>query len=84
MIVDISWENPAEYNGKNIVLKGTISGQCASLCEFFFKDGAHKATIFPLGYKFPKLPSGRPVTVYAQITSGKENVVVSALGLKVD
>jgi hypothetical protein len=61
-----------------------VSGQCPSLCEFFYKEGVHKATIFPHGYKFPKLKTGRPVTVYAQVTHGSENVVFSALGVRID
>ncbi|MBD3315154.1 MAG: hypothetical protein GF344_05160 [Chitinivibrionales bacterium] len=77
-------EKPADYNGKTIVMKGIISGQCASLCEFFFKDGVHKATTFPQGYKFPKLTKGKPVTVYAQVTAGEGQVVFSALGVKVE
>ncbi|MBD3243646.1 MAG: hypothetical protein GF331_23855 [Chitinivibrionales bacterium] len=77
-------ERPAEYNGKTVVMRGVIAGQCASLCEFFFKDGVHRATIFPQGYKFPKLPAGKPVTVYAQVTSGEEHVVFSALGIHVE
>lgn len=76
-------ENPSSYNGKQVVMKGIISGQCASLCEFFFKDGTHMATVFPQGYKFPKLTKGKPVTVYAQVTSGQEQVVFSALGVHV-
>lgn len=76
-------ENPADYNGKNVVMNGIIAGQCPSLCEFFFKDGVHKATIFPQGYKFPKLTSGKPVTVYAQVTAGEQRVVFSALGVNV-
>jgi len=74
-------ENPSEFNGKNIVMHGFVSGQCASLCEFFFKDGVHTATIYPQGFKFPKLEHNKSVTLYAQITSG-EQVVFSALGLK--
>jgi hypothetical protein len=77
-------ENPSSYNGKNVVMKGIISGQCPSLCEFFLRDGTHKATIFPQGYKFPKLATGKPVTVYAQVTSGEEQVVFSALGVHVE
>jgi hypothetical protein len=77
-------ENPAAYNGRNVVMKGTISGQCPSLCEFLLRDGVHKATIFPQGYKFPKLTVGKPVTVYAQVTSGEEQVVFSALGVRVE
>lgn len=75
---------PAEYNGKTFVMKGMISSQCASLCEFAMKDGVHKATIFPQGYKFPKLPIGKPVTVLVQATAGEEQVVLSALGLRIE
>jgi hypothetical protein len=75
---------PQDYNGKKIVMKGIISGQCPSLCEFFFQDGAHKATIFPQGFKFPKFETGKPVTIYAEVTSGTENIVFSALGVTVD
>lgn len=79
-LVDII-EKPAEFNGKTVAMKGVIAGQCPSFCEFFFKDGPHQATIFPQGYKFPKLATGAPVTVYAQVTAGSENVVFSALGI---
>ena len=77
-------DNPVAYNGKHVVLKGTISGQCPALCEFFLQDGIHRATIFPQGYKFPKLTAGKPVTVYAQVTSGQGQVVFSALGVRVE
>lgn len=76
--------SPAAYHGKSFVMKGTVSGQCASLCEFFFKDGANKATIYPQGYEFPKLAIGNPVTVLVKVTSGEEQVVFSALGLKME
>ncbi len=76
-------ESPTEYDGQTFVMNGTIIGQCASLCEFFFRDGAHRATIFPQGYQFPRLPSGKPVTVYVQATSGPEHVVFSALGVEI-
>ncbi|MBD3317087.1 MAG: hypothetical protein GF344_14970 [Chitinivibrionales bacterium] len=77
-------EKPAAYNGKKVVMKGVIDGQCPALCEFFFKDGLHKVTIFPQGYKFPKLTKGKPVTVYAQVTAGEGQVVFSALGVNVE
>ena len=77
-------ENPAEFNGKSIVMRGVVSGQCASLCEFFLLDGAHTATVYPQGFSFPKLARGSNVTIYALITSGEENVVVSALGLRTE
>ncbi len=76
--------NPGDYNGKTVLLKGVVSGQCASLCEFFFKDGVHTATVFPQGYKLPKLETGKRVSVLAQVTAGAENVVLSAVGLQME
>lgn len=76
--------NPATYDGKQVIIKGRVSGQCPSLCEFFMKDGAHKVTIFPQGYAFPKLETGKPVTVYAAVTAGPQNVVLNALGVRFD
>lgn len=77
-------ENPSAYNGKDIVMKGIVSGQCASLCEFFFKDGIHTATIYPEGFKFPKLEQGKNVTIYTRVIKGEGQVVFSALGLKME
>lgn len=76
--------SPSSFNGKTFAVKGVISSQCASLCDFVLKDGVHKATIYPQGFKFPKLPVGKPVTVYVQATVGDEQVVLSALGLKIE
>ncbi|NLD99850.1 MAG: hypothetical protein GX640_08240 [Fibrobacter sp.] len=75
---------PASFNGKSVVVKGIISGQCPSLCEFFLKDGAHHVTIFPQGYKLPKLQTGKKVTVLATVTTGDENVILSALGIQTE
>ncbi len=77
-------ENPADFNGRNVVMRGIVSGQCVSLCEFFLLDGAHSATIYPQGFEFPKLERGGKVTIYALVTSGEENVVISALGLRTE
>ena len=85
-VVDLAsvLENSAEFDGKSVVMRGVVSGQCASLCEFFMLDGAHTATIYPQGFSFPKLERGSNVTIYALITSGEENVVISALGLRTE
>jgi hypothetical protein len=77
-------QTPAEYDGKTIVMKGMVSGQCAALCEFFFRDGIHTATIYPQGFKFPKLKKNKPVTIYTQVISGEGQVVFSAIGLKME
>ena len=77
-------QHPTDYNGKTVLLEGIISGQCTSLCEFFFKEGASQATIYPQGYKFTKLAIGKKVKVYTTVTSGADNVVFSALGIKTE
>jgi hypothetical protein len=75
---------PAGYSGKKVVMKGIVSAQCPSLCEFTFKDGVSTALVFPQGFRFPKLKKGRPVTLYAEITSGSGNIAVTALGLRLE
>jgi hypothetical protein len=73
---------PADYNGKKVVMNGIVSAQCPSLCEFTYKEGVQSTLVFPQGFKFPKLKTGRPVTLYAEITAGSGSVVVSALGIQ--
>ncbi len=73
---------PARYHEKAVVLRGTVNSQCASLCEFTFQDGPNKSLIYPQGFKLPKLRKGETVTLYARVTAGKENVVLTALGLE--
>jgi hypothetical protein len=74
--------NPAAYDGKNVLMQGIVSGQCASLCEFTYKEGTEAALIFPQGFSFPKLKVGGRVKMYARITKGEEQIVISALGLQ--
>ncbi|MCU0609584.1 MAG: hypothetical protein MUF22_07445 [Chitinispirillaceae bacterium] len=76
--------SPADFNHKKVVMKGIVSAQCPSLCEFTYKEGTQAAIVFPQGFKFPKLKTNRPVTLYAEITSGPENIVVSALGMRME
>ncbi|MFW5785252.1 MAG: hypothetical protein ACOCW1_03615 [Chitinispirillaceae bacterium] len=73
---------PDDFHDQNVVMEGIVSGQCASLCEFMYKEGAEVVEIFPKGFTLPKLKIGSKVRMYAQITSGSERVVVSALGLE--
>jgi hypothetical protein len=73
---------PARFHDKAVVLRGTVNAQCASLCEFTFQDGPHKSLIYPQGFKLPKLRKGEAVTLYARVTAGEQNVVLTALGLE--
>jgi len=77
-------QNPVEYDGRRVVLQGVVSNQCGGLCEFVLLDGKENATIHQQGIKFPKLERGKSVTIYAQVTSGEEHVVLSALGLRME
>lgn len=77
-------EDPAGFNGKKVVMRGVVSAQCASLCEFTLLDGSDSAIIYPQGFNFPRFERGRSVTIYALVTSGEENVVFSALGVRVE
>ena len=77
-------EDPVGFDGKSIVMRGVVSGQCASLCELFLLDGTQTATIFPQGFDIPRFEKNTSVTIYAQITNGEENVVISALGLRTE
>lgn len=76
-------DSAASFDGKNVVLNGIISGQCPSLCEFTYTEGTLSTLIFPQGFKLPRLQAGKSVTIYARITSGPGQVVVTALGLEI-
>lgn len=76
--------SPDRYHGKKVLLRGLVSGQCASLCEFYYQEGKETVEIYPSGFKLPKLEKGRRVSVYAQVTSGTERVVITALGLRLE
>ena len=76
--------SPGDFHGRSIVLRGVVSGQCSSLCEFFLREGVRTVTIFPQGFSLPRLKTGSRVTVLAKITSGEEQTVFSALGMTLE
>jgi len=63
-------------------MTGAVSGQCASLCKFNFKDGDDVIEIHPSGFKVPKLPIGSRVEVYAKVVSGTERTAFTVTGMK--
>ena len=75
-------ENPADYDGKTIVLKGTVSSICGSRCHFIFQDGVHTVAVYPRGFKLPKMKRGDAVTVYTEVIAGEGQTVYTALGLQ--
>mgnify|MGYP001102786173 CR=1 FL=1 len=75
-------DNPADYDGKTIVLKGVVSSICASRCHFIFQDGVQTVAVYPRGFKLPKMTRGSAVTVYTEVIAGQGQTVFSALGLE--
>lgn len=76
-------ENPAVYHGKKLLLEGVFAGACPSLCDFTYREGAKSITVYPQDFKLPKIKKGQRIKIYAEITAGKERVVISALGMEV-
>ena len=74
---------PDKYSGQRVKLTGNISTCCPSGCNFTLQDGAFKTIIFPQGYKLDPKSAGKRATVYAEITSGEENVVLTAMGISI-
>lgn len=76
-------ENPAEYHNKTIVMKGVLSAQCASLCDFTYTEKGKSVSIDTRDAKPSKLKVGTPMRVTAKIHSGKEQVIFTAVGLNI-
>lgn len=76
--------DPAAFNDARAVLKGVVASQCSSLCHFNFQDGVHSVTVYPQGFKLPRLGRGKNVTLYTQIFSGEGGVAFSVLGLRME
>ncbi len=74
-------QTPQKYHEKTFVVDGTVTSQCASLCDFVLTDGTHSVTIYSQDFKFPKLAIGKKVTVFVQATAG-ERLILSALGMQ--
>lgn len=78
-------ENPSAFDGKKVLLSGTVAGICVTArCHFVFQEAGEAVTIHPKGFSLPNLRRGQPIRVYAEINASGERVVVSALGLEVD
>ncbi len=75
--------NPAEYNGKTVVLQGTLSAQCPALCDFTYKEKNQSVTIYmESGKKAPRMKSGSQIRVTASVLQGERQTVFTALGLE--
>jgi hypothetical protein len=76
--------DPAGFNDTGVVLQGVVASQCSTLCHFNFQDGVHSVTVYPQGFKLPRLPRGRGVTLFAHVYSGEGQVAFSVLGLHME
>jgi hypothetical protein len=74
--------SPEAFDGQTVVLKGILTGQCASLCDFTYTEGRQSVTVFMGSVKAPRIPVGRPVRVTASVHHGESQVVLTALGLE--
>ena len=75
-------KNPQNFNEKMVVMEGTVSGQCASLCEFNFREGNSVIEVHLSGFSVPRFQIGKRVRVLAKVYAGSERVVISATGVK--
>ena len=78
------FNNPVAYDGKKVLLVGTVANICpTSGCHFIFQESGETIRIYPKGFKLPKLKKGKPISIYAEVRAGEKRVVITALGLEV-
>ena len=75
--------SPEAYDGRTVVLRGTLTGLCAELCDFTYTEGGRSVTIFMGSDKAPRVPVGQPVRVTASVHKGEQQTVLTAVGLEV-
>ncbi|HPH04197.1 MAG TPA: hypothetical protein PK297_14690 [Spirochaetota bacterium] len=75
-------ERPADFEGKTVVLRGQLSAQCKSLCDFTYTEKSRSATVFMGDLKPPRIRQGQQLRVTAKIHKGNEQVVLTATGLE--
>jgi len=74
--------NPVEYNGKKVLLSGFVVSVCPSGCDMVYQEDNITTEIYPKGFKIPRMKKGQPIKIYAEVTAGKERVIVSALKIE--
>lgn len=74
--------NPASYNGKIVVLTGTIGSECTSACDFFVEDSGVRVHVTTApGFTPPSL-AGRKVRVYGHVITQENVPTVIVLGIE--
>jgi hypothetical protein len=74
---------PADFDGRTIVLRGILSTQCSSLCDFSFTEKTQSVTIFMGALKPPRINPGQPLRVTTQVHNGEKQVVFTTIGLEI-
>ena len=76
-------QEPGKYDGKNVLLKGTVEAVCPSGCDMVYREGQTTYTVFPKGFKIGKMKKGTPVALKAEVIKGRERVVISVYRVEV-
>ena len=75
-------DEPAAYDGKTVVLRGILTGQCSSLCDFTYTEGRQSVTVYMSDPKPPRIKAGQPVRVTVTVHKGERQVIITATGLE--
>ncbi|MEK7475994.1 MAG: hypothetical protein AAB152_10235 [Candidatus Coatesbacteria bacterium] len=72
---------PKAWSGKSVVLEGEVSWVCPEGCDFTYTEGTKSVTVYPRDMALKGLKKGAKIRMLAQVTAGKERIVVNALGI---
>lgn len=73
-------KSPIDYHQKKVLLEGNVA--FVTHCHLVYQEGRDSIEIHFDGFKCPHLKKGQRIRVYAEITAGKERVIV--LPLKIE
>lgn len=76
-------EAPEAYDGQTVVLKGLLTAQCASRCDFTYAEGDRSVTVYTGDPRPPRIAAGQPVRVTVRVHRGDEQVVLNAQGIEI-
>ncbi len=73
---------PQDYHGHTVVLKGRAVAQCASLCDFTYREARDSVTIYMGETERPRLRSGQRVRATVTVHHGENQTIFTAVGLE--
>lgn len=77
-------DDPGKYHTKEILLKGTVEGQCGNKCDFTYAEKGTSHTIYVGDLDIPAIKAGTPIMVTANVHSGEKKLILTATGLKLE